>query len=94
MSTLTIVILVVIGLILLPILWNIAKGLFKFVVVALLVLGAIYIIKPEIINNLFGKENVESVVNSTKDATKEAFENVKSEIDSIKIENVKDSLAN
>jgi c-di-AMP phosphodiesterase-like protein len=101
MSTTTIIILIIVALIFAPLLWNIAKGLAKLLLIVLLVLGAIYIFSPETLDNWFGSENVEKVENKVSDTGKKAVAELDTVVTEIKkndsIKKVKekiDSLAN
>lgn len=97
MSTLTIVVLVIVGIILLPLLLRVSKFLFKLAIFSLLILIGIYLVKPEVIKNIFGSENVEKAEKVglvVKDVTKSAFDDVKTGIDTINVENKEDSIVN
>lgn len=57
-------------------LWRVAKRLFGIAIIALLILGGIYLVKPEILHNWFGKENVHKIENKVKDETDKAQKKV------------------
>ena len=56
---------------------RIAKSLFKYILIAALVLVGIYFVKPELLNDWFGKENVEKVEQTVKDTGEELKPHVK-----------------
>lgn len=71
METLEIIKLVLvgfIGLFILKFLWNLVSGIIKLLIITIIVGVGIYIVKPELIYDVIGKENTEMVVNKAKNA--------------------------
>lgn len=60
---------IVIGYFLLKFIWNNAIGLIKFVLALIVIVGGIYLVKPELLYNVFGENKVESTVDDIKKET-------------------------
>ena len=64
--------LVVVGYLILKFIWGAAKGIIKLALVVIILGAGAYIIKPELLYNVFGKENVEAVAKEAKDGIEKA----------------------
>jgi hypothetical protein len=59
--------LVIVGYLVLKFIWNAVGGILKLVIVVIILGAGTYLIKPELLYNAFGKENVEMVAKEAKD---------------------------
>jgi hypothetical protein len=73
---LTLLAVVVVGYFVLKFLWNATKGILKLVLTVIIIAVGVYLVKPELLYNVFGKENVEQVADKTKEVAKEGAEKV------------------
>lgn len=58
---------VVIGYLVLKFLWNMVGNLLKLLIVVIIIGAGTYFVKPELLYNVFGKENIEAVAKETKE---------------------------
>ncbi len=63
---------VVVGYLLLKFLWNMIGNLIKLVIVVIIIGVGIYFVKPELLYNALGKENVEAMAKEAKDGITKA----------------------
>ena len=68
---------IVVGYLVLKFIWNSAKGIVKLAIALIIIVGGIYLVKPELLYNVFGKDKVESVANEIKEESGELVEDGK-----------------
>ena len=61
------------------------KGLISIVIVILLGVTVLYFVKPSVLEDFFGKENVEWVVGEVEDVADSVSVKVKTKIDSVRV---------
>jgi len=78
---------VIVGYLLLKFLWNMVGNLIKLLIVVIVIGTGTYLIKPKLLYNAFGKENVEVVAKEAKDGiakVNDAVSDAVSDADSVK----------
>jgi hypothetical protein len=70
LSTLEIVGIIVLVIIFGGFIWNVAKSLFKVFIVGIVIFGAIYFFKPELLNDWFGAGTTAKIEQTIDDADK------------------------
>lgn len=94
---LKLVLAIVVGYFILKFLWNVVSGIFKLILVVILVGVGVYFVKPELLHDAFGKEAVESVATDIKKETKELADEGIKQFNSLKndvVEDTKDEVKN
>lgn len=71
---------VFIGLFLLKILWSMTKGVIKLLLGVLIIGIGLYIMKPEMLHGVFGKDRVENAVDGVKDEFDSLKQNAKNRV--------------
>lgn len=75
---------VIVAFFLLKFIWGMLKGVFKIVLTIIVVAVGLYFMKPELLHNAFGKENVEIVAKKVNDGGNELIEAGSKEFDKVK----------
>lgn len=73
--------LIVVGYLILKFIWGAAKGIIKLALVVIILGAGAYIIKPELLYNVFGKENVEAVAKDGIEKASEAADTIPKKVE-------------
>ena len=69
--------LIIVGYFILKFIWNIVSGVIKLIIAVILIGVGIYFVKPTILHDVFGKENVENVAKKVGDKGVELVDDAK-----------------